>query len=70
LQFDPVYSVDNSEYTRNGDFSPSRFQSQLDAVSIISRNKTGANAESSVGLVDTSGPTYATCYFITEIDGF
>jgi len=51
-------SVDNSEYTRNGDFSPSRFQSQLDAVSIISRNKTGANAESSVGIVDTAGPTY------------
>ena len=49
--------VDNSEYTRNGDFSPSRFQSQLDAVSILSRNKTGANAESSVGLVDTAGPT-------------
>jgi len=49
--------ADNSEYTRNGDFSPSRFQSQLDAVSILSRNKTGANAESSVGLVDTSGPT-------------
>jgi len=48
--------VDNSEYTRNGDFAPSRFQSQLDAVSIISRNKTGANAESSVGIVDTAGP--------------
>lgn len=50
--------VDNSEYTRNGDFAPSRFQSQLDAVSVLSRNTTGANAESCVGIVDSSGPTY------------
>jgi 26S proteasome regulatory subunit N10 len=57
MSFGWVCSVDNSEYTRNGDFSPSRFQSQLDAVSILSRNKTGSNAESSVGLVDTAGPT-------------
>ena len=27
--------VDNSEYTRNGDYAPTRFQAQADAVNLL-----------------------------------
>lgn len=32
--------VDNSEWMRNGDYSPSRFQAQADAVNLICGAKT------------------------------
>lgn len=38
--------VDNSEWMRNGDYSPSRFQAQADAVNLIC----GAKTQVSVGL--------------------
>lgn len=47
--------VDNSEWMRNGDFSPSRFESQLDAVTILCGAKTRQNAENSVGFLTTAG---------------
>jgi len=40
---------------RNGDFSPSRFESQLDAVNILCGSKTRQNAENSVGFLTTAG---------------
>merc|ERR1712204_41654 len=36
---------------RNGDFSPSRFAGQSDAVSLISNAKTQQNHENTVGLI-------------------
>lgn len=47
--------LDNSEYTRNGDYTPTRFQAQLDAVHMIFTAKTNANPESTVGLMSMGG---------------
>ncbi|KAL2885314.1 von Willebrand factor type A domain-containing protein [Ceratocystis lukuohia] len=47
--------VDNSESSRNGDFSPSRFDAQTDAVNQLFRNITSSNPESSVGLMSMGG---------------
>ncbi|KAF3919650.1 hypothetical protein ABW20_dc0105104 [Dactylellina cionopaga] len=47
--------VDNSESCRNGDYTPSRFEAQVDAVSLIFSAKTQANPESSVGLMSMGG---------------
>ncbi|XP_049849199.1 uncharacterized protein LOC126318224 [Schistocerca gregaria] len=52
-----IIIIDNSELSRNSDFTPTRFQAQVDAITLISRNKTAANPENVVGLVDTTGPT-------------
>src|SRR5437867_3806254 len=50
-----VYSADNSEYMRNGDFLPSRLQAQQEAVSLICHSKTRSNPENNVGLLITGG---------------
>ncbi|KAI9759173.1 MAG: hypothetical protein M4579_002546 [Chaenotheca gracillima] len=47
--------VDNSESSRNGDYAPSRFEAQSDAVNMIFSAKTQANPESSVGLMSMGG---------------
>ena len=40
--------VDNSEWTRNGDYAPTRFQAQADAVNLLAGAKTQANPENTV----------------------
>lgn len=47
--------IDNSEYMRNGDYTPSRYQAQLDTVEVIFRRKTNANPENTVGLMTMAG---------------
>lgn len=47
--------VDNSESSRNGDYVPSRWEAQADAVNLIFGAKTQANPESSVGLMSMGG---------------
>ncbi|KZF23750.1 26S proteasome regulatory subunit S5A, multiubiquitin chain binding protein, partial [Xylona heveae TC161] len=47
--------VDNSESSRNGDYVPSRYDAQSDAVNLIFSAKTQANPESSVGLMSMGG---------------
>jgi len=47
--------VDNSESSRNGDYVPSRWEAQVDAVNLIFQSKTNANPESSVGLMSMGG---------------
>ncbi|KAI9740374.1 MAG: hypothetical protein M1834_004954 [Cirrosporium novae-zelandiae] len=47
--------VDNSESSRNGDYVPSRWDAQADAVNLIFSAKTQANPESSVGLMSMGG---------------
>ncbi|KAF3046417.1 hypothetical protein E8E12_008332 [Didymella heteroderae] len=49
--------VDNSEASRNGDYVPSRWEAQADAVNLIFSSKTNANPESSVGLMSMGGST-------------
>ncbi|KAB8356691.1 hypothetical protein FH972_024267 [Carpinus fangiana] len=50
-----IIIVDNSEHSRNGDYVPSRFEAQIDAVNLIFSAKTQANPESSVGLMSMGG---------------
>ncbi|OQE36978.1 hypothetical protein PENCOP_c011G06068 [Penicillium coprophilum] len=47
--------VDNSESSRNGDYTTTRWQSQVDAVSIIHNAKMRLNAQSAVGLMSMGG---------------
>ncbi|KAG6041853.1 hypothetical protein E4U41_001013 [Claviceps citrina] len=47
--------VDNSESSRNGDYQPTRFDSQVDAVSVVFQSITQGNPESSVGLMSMGG---------------
>lgn len=47
--------VDNSESSRNGDYTPTRFEAQSDAVSLIFSAITQGNPESSVGLMSMGG---------------
>ncbi|EPQ59762.1 hypothetical protein GLOTRDRAFT_33689 [Gloeophyllum trabeum ATCC 11539] len=47
--------IDNSEYMRNGDYQPTRFQAQSDAVTTIFQTKVDSNPESTVGLMTMAG---------------
>lgn len=50
-----IIIVDNSEHSRNGDYLPSRFGAQCDAVNLIFSAKINSNPESSVGLMSMGG---------------
>ncbi|GKT39989.1 26S proteasome non-ATPase regulatory subunit 4 [Colletotrichum spaethianum] len=47
--------VDNSESSRNGDYQPTRYDAQADAVNVIFQTITNGNPESSVGLMSMGG---------------
>lgn len=47
--------IDNSEWMRNGDYTPSRFQAQSDAVNLICGAKTQSNPENTVGVLTMAG---------------
>ncbi|XP_031388762.1 26S proteasome non-ATPase regulatory subunit 4 homolog isoform X2 [Punica granatum] len=47
--------IDNSEWMRNGDYAPNRFQAQADAVNIICGAKTQSNPENTVGVLTMAG---------------
>lgn len=47
--------VDNSESSRNGDYTPTRFDAQADAVNVLFQHVTNGNPESSVGLMSMGG---------------
>lgn len=49
--------IDNSEWTRNGDYAPTRFQAQADAVNLLAGSKTQANPENTVGVLTMAGKT-------------
>jgi len=46
---------DNSEWMRNGDYTPSRVEAQNDAVNLIFGAKTQSNPENTVGLMTMAG---------------
>jgi 26S proteasome regulatory subunit N10 len=50
--------IDNSEYMRNGDYLPTRFEAQADAVNIVFQTKIDSNAESTVGIMTMAGKGY------------
>eukprot|EP00290_Baffinella_frigidus_P035616 CAMPEP_0180317954 /NCGR_PEP_ID=MMETSP0988-20121125/34137_1 /TAXON_ID=697907 /ORGANISM="non described non described, Strain CCMP2293" /LENGTH=398 /DNA_ID=CAMNT_0022303293 /DNA_START=40 /DNA_END=1232 /DNA_ORIENTATION=+ len=50
-----VICVDNSEWMRNGDYLPTRMESQADAVNLVCNVKTQQNPESTVGVMTMAG---------------
>ena len=52
------YSLDNSEWMRNGDYTPTRLEAQKDAVNLIFSSKTNSNPENTVGLLTMAGKGY------------
>jgi 26S proteasome regulatory subunit N10 len=53
--------MDNSEYQRNGDFSPSRLVQQREVINHVSLSKTESNMESTVGLLTMGGSVKVLC---------
>ncbi|KAJ8522588.1 hypothetical protein ONZ45_g851 [Pleurotus djamor] len=43
--------IDNSEYMRNGDYQPTRFEAQADAVNVVFQTKVDSNPENTVGVM-------------------
>ena len=52
-----VVCVDNSEFTRNGDYAPTRFQAQADAINLLAGAKTQHHPENTVGVMTMAGKT-------------
>mmetsp|Transcript_1770 Transcript_1770/g.3818 ORF Transcript_1770/g.3818 Transcript_1770/m.3818 type:complete len:338 (-) Transcript_1770:37-1050(-) len=50
-----IICLDNSEYARDGDFVPSRWESQQDTANLLVESKTQRNAENTVGVLSMSG---------------
>jgi len=48
--------LDNSEWMRNGDFTPTRMKAQRDAVNILCTRHLSANPENTVGIMTMAGP--------------
>lgn len=46
-----MIAIDNSEYMRNGDYTPSRYDAQLTAMEFIFQSKVNSNPENTVGLL-------------------
>lgn len=49
--------IDNSEWTRNGDYIPTRFQAQSDCVFLLAQAKGNQNPENTVGVLTMAGKT-------------
>eukprot|EP00798_Chlamydomonas_sp_ICE-L_P015628 gene15628-21733_t len=52
-----IVCIDNSEWSRSGDFTPTRFQAQADAVNLLTGAKTQAHPENTVGVLTMAGKT-------------
>jgi len=53
-----VIVIDNSEWMRNGDYTPTRIEAQADAVTLLFNAKTQSNPENTVGLMTMAGKGY------------
>eukprot|EP01132_Coremiostelium_polycephalum_P001319 gene1319-1665_t len=61
-----IVCVDNSEWMRNGDFEPSRYDAQKDAVNLLCAAKTQSNPESSVAIMSMAGKTPKVLVTLTQ----
>ncbi|ORM41530.1 26S proteasome non-ATPase regulatory subunit 4 -like protein [Babesia sp. Xinjiang] len=50
-----IICVDNSEYSRNGDFSPNRLAAQMDSIGLIASARMSEHFENMVGIVCFAG---------------
>lgn len=63
-----IFRIDNSEYMRNGDYPPNRFDAQTDAVTTVFSTKVDSNPENTAGVMTMAGkrsepihPSLQTC---------
>lgn len=49
-----IYSFDNSDYQRNGDYFPTRLNVQKDGINLVCLTKVRSNPENNVGLMTIS----------------
>lgn len=54
--------MDNSEWMRNGDYTPTRLEAQKDCVNLLFGSKIQANPENTVGLLTMAGKGYIYTY--------
>lgn len=47
--------IDNSEYMRNGDYQPTRFEAQADVANVVFQTKIDTNPENTVGIMTMAG---------------
>lgn len=52
-----VLCIDNSQYSRNGDFPRTRFEAQIDAIEYIFQAKRNSNLENTLALISSAGET-------------
>ena len=50
-----IICIDNSDWTRNGDYLPSRYQAQVDSAREIIQNRCENNPENSLGIMTMAG---------------
>lgn len=62
--------LDNTEYMRNGDYSPTRLEAQNDAVQLITNAKLQANVENAVSIMTMGGPSYILICFHLSINNY
>jgi len=61
-----ILCLDNSDWTRNGDYFPSRFQTQIDAGNLIIENRCESNPENSLGILTMAGKRVETIVTLTN----
>ena len=50
-----IICLDNSEYMRNGDYAPTRLESQQDAANLVVNDRMNGNPENTVGILSMAG---------------
>ena len=50
-----ILCIDNSDWTRNGDYVPNRFQAQISAANFIIENRCETNPENAIGIMTMAG---------------
>ena len=50
-----ILCIDNSDWTRNGDYIPNRFHAQIAAANFIIENRCESNPENSIGIMSMAG---------------
>eukprot|EP00340_Litonotus_pictus_P007004 CAMPEP_0170519152 /NCGR_PEP_ID=MMETSP0209-20121228/4669_1 /TAXON_ID=665100 ORGANISM="Litonotus pictus, Strain P1" /NCGR_SAMPLE_ID=MMETSP0209 /ASSEMBLY_ACC=CAM_ASM_000301 /LENGTH=404 /DNA_ID=CAMNT_0010804969 /DNA_START=1 /DNA_END=1215 /DNA_ORIENTATION=+ len=61
-----IICCDNSDWTRNGDYTPTRWEAQVEAANIITENKCDKNPENALGIVTMAGKRVETPVTLTN----
>ncbi|KAJ1755543.1 proteasome regulatory particle base subunit rpn10 [Coemansia sp. RSA 2523] len=64
-----VIIIDNSEWSRNGDYMPTRYDAQVDAVRYLFNVKTSDNPENTVGVIANGGSSPQVLVSLTSDQG-